>query len=222
VPNLRTVHHRLNKEALPCSRTIQFELGVRESNVNLPRTRRLYLIVLSVCAATAAANPARHRHEDTAACALDRVHEHVREQFARFGPQSAHREYFGFVYLFDGRVASAVARGNACRSDDHCITRIDRAARAIPRGAKLLGEWHTHPTSSGSRALSADDVRGARHYRHIPCYQAYYSTPRGEIYTWNVTQTSVTSAMATRVHLGNLSDTPRLPDQLRLARTASW
>jgi hypothetical protein len=190
--------------------------------VNLLRTRSFHFIAIAFFAATAAAGPSDHRHEAAVACALDRVHDHVREQFAEFGPQSTHREYFGFVYFFDGKVASAVARGKECRSVDRCITRIDLAARAIPKGARLLGEWHTHPTSSGSRALSADDVRGARHYRHIPCYQAYYSTPRGEIYTWNVTQTSVTSAMATRVHLGNLSDTPRLPDQLRLARTASW
>jgi hypothetical protein len=75
--------------------------------------------------------------------------------------------------------------------------------------------------NNGSRALSADDVRGARRYRHIPCYQAYYSTPRGEICTWNVAQASVQSAMATRVHLGNLSDTPRLPDLPRLAHVKS-
>jgi hypothetical protein len=153
---------------------------------------------------------------------LDRVHDHVRDQFAQFGPLSTNREYFGFIYLFDDQVVSAVVRGKECRGADRCITRIDVAARAIPKGARLLGEWHTHPMSTGSRALSADDVRGARRYRHIPCYQAYYSTPRGEIYMWNVAQTSVPSAMATRVHLGNLSDTPRLPDLQRVARAVPW
>jgi hypothetical protein len=176
------------------------------------------LIVFAACAATAAAAPPVRQHEDSAACALDRVHEHVREQFSQFGPLSTHREYFGFIYLFDGQVESAVVRSRVCRSDDRCVTRTDGAARAIPKGARLLGEWHTHPTSSGSRALSADDVRGARMHRHIPCYQAYYSTPRGEIYRWNVAQTSVPAAMATRVHVGNLSDTPPLPDRQRLAR----
>lgn len=198
------------------------ELGVRESNVKLPRALRLHFTALVLFAATAAAGSPDSRHEATAACALDRVHGHVRDQFAQFGPQSANREYFGFIYLFDDQVASAVVRGKECRSADRCITRIDAAARAIPKGAKLLGEWHTHPMSSGSSALSADDVRGARHYRHIPCYEAYYSTPRGEIYMWNVTRTSVPSAMATRVHLGNLSDSPRLPDLQRVARAAPW
>ena len=58
-----------------------------------------------------------------------------------------------------------------------------------------------HPSSVGSRALSADDVRGARRHRHIPCYQAYYSTPLGETYAWDVDQCSVMGTRATRRRL---------------------
>jgi hypothetical protein len=141
-------------------------------------------------------------------CDLDAVHDHVHEQFARFGPMSFNREYFGYIYSSDGKIASAVVRSNECRGDDRCFTNTTGAARAIPKHARLLGEWHTHPLRVGSRALSADDVRGAHQLRHIPCYQAYYSTPRGEIYAWNITQTSVTTAMSTRLHLGNFFAEP--------------
>jgi hypothetical protein len=164
----------------------------------------LSLIFSAACAATALANHASHRAH--AECAVLAVHEHVREQFARFGPLSVDREYFGFIYLSEGKVASAVVRGNECRAGDRCIIDIAGAARAIPPRARVLGEWHTHPAKAGSRALSADDVRGARQHRHISCYQAYYSTPQGDIYAWDITQTSVPTAMATRVHLGRLSD----------------
>jgi hypothetical protein len=184
--------------------------------VNLPRT--LSFLVFILFAAIAAADPADSRREATAACAFYPVHEHVREQFAQFGPLSTNREYFGFIYLFDGKLASAVARGHECRSEDRCITRIAGAARAIPKGAQLLGEWHTHPKSNGSRSLSADDVHGARHHHRIPCYQAFYSTPRGELYAWDVAQSSVSAAMATRVHLGNLSDARRVNDAMRVAQ----
>ena len=166
----------------------------------------LGLIFSAACAATALANHARHRTHAAAQCAVVAIHEHVREQFARFGPLSLDREYFGFIYLSDGKIASAVVRGNECRTVDRCIIDIAGAARAIPPRARVLGEWHTHPAKVGSRALSADDVRGARRHRHISCYQAYYSTPQGDIYAWDITQTSVPTAMATRVHLGRLSD----------------
>jgi hypothetical protein len=150
------------------------------------------------------------------------VREHVREQFALFGPKSDHREYFG--YRLEGKLASAVVRGKDCRSTDRCVVNIAGAARAIPRGARLLGEWHTHP-SIGSHMLSTDDVRSVRQFRRIPCYQAFYSTPRGDIYAWDVKQTSVPAAMATRSHLGNLADVelppleskPRIDTRGRLA-----
>ncbi len=166
----------------------------------------LGLIFSAACAATALANHGSHRTHAAAQCAVVAVQEHVREQFARFGPLSVDREYFGFIYLSEGKVASAVVRGNECRTGDRCVIDIAGAARAIPPRAKVLGEWHTHPAKAGSRALSADDVRGARHHRHISCYQAYYSTPQGDIYAWDVTQSSVPAAMATRVHVGRLSD----------------
>jgi hypothetical protein len=170
-------------------------------------------------AATAMANHPGVRDHAPADCATVAVHEHVREQFARFGPLSIDREYFGFIYLSGGNVASAVVRGNECRTGDRCIIDIAGAARAIPPRARVLGEWHTHPAKVGSRALSADDVRGAGHHRHIPCYQAYYSTPQGDIYAWDVTRTSVPAAMASRVHLGRMPDRSALRDVPHLAQT---
>lgn len=167
------------------------------------RARLVLGFVLFVSGAAALAGDHTHSHATPAACAPAALQAHVREQFALFGPQSSHREYFGFVYLFDGKLASAVVRGKDCRSTDRCVVNIAGAARAIPRGARLLGEWHTHP-DIGSHMLSTDDVRSVQQFRRIPCYQAFYSTPRGDMYSWDVKQTSVPAAMATRVHLGKL------------------
>ena len=136
-------------------------------------------------------------------CPVAEVTDHVRELFARFGPQSSSREYFGFVFRLDGKIESAVVRSSKCTSDDRCTTNTAGAARAIPRGARVLGEWHTHPAATGSRGLSAEDVRGARNNRHIPCYRAYYSTPAGDIYAWDAGQSSVPTAMNSREHVGN-------------------
>ena len=72
----------------------------------------------------------------------------------------------------------------------------------------MLGEWHTHPLVDGSRNLSVQDVRGAFHNRHIRCYTAFYSAPNGDIYRWDVSQTSVPTAMNTREYLGNHHDPP--------------
>lgn len=163
--------------------------------------RSLVGCFLAACAAIAAADARLDPHEATTHCAADALHDHVREQFARFVPLSSDREYFGFIYLLDGKISSAVARGHECRGRDRCMISTAAAARALPKRARVLGEWHTHPSSIGSRALSADDVRGARRHRHIPCYQAYYSTPHGEIYAWDVGQTSVAGAMSTRRRL---------------------
>src|SRR5262245_15197253 len=121
----------------PCSRTSSIQTVIRESDVNrLIRSSTAALVRAALgffmFAATAAANPSTD-------CELDAVHEHVREQFANFGPLSSRREYFGFIYLFDGRIASAVVRGSECRNGDRCTVNTAGAARAIPKGARLLG-----------------------------------------------------------------------------------
>ena len=148
--------------------------------------------------------------EAVSQCPVAEVTDHVREQFARFGPQSASHEYFGFVYRLNGRIESAVIRSSRCTSADRCTTNTAGAARAIPGGARVLGEWHTHPTTTGSRTLSAEDVRGAFRNRRIRCYTAFYSTPNGDIYRWDTNQTSVPTAMNTRKYVGNHHDAPAL------------
>jgi proteasome lid subunit RPN8/RPN11 len=134
-------------------------------------------------------------------CLRDAVEAHVREQFTIYGPKSASHEYFGFVYLQDGIIASAVTRSRPCRAAK-CIVDSSEALRSMPRSAKVLGEWHTHP-HGGSTELSRDDVRGAYNNRHISCYMAFYSTPEGAIYGWNPKQMSVPVAMASRTRVGN-------------------
>jgi len=128
---------------------------------------------------------------------------HVQEQFTIYGPQSQKREYFGFIYRVDGELASAVVRSSECGAAARCIINTAPAARSVPRGAKVLGEWHTHPHWSGSRALSMMDVKGARQNVHIRCYSAFYSGPTGAIYRWDPASTSVPVAMATRTFVGN-------------------
>jgi len=138
----------------------------------------------------------------TPVCPLEEMDAHVRQQMLQYGPQSLKREFFGFIYMKDEIISSAVASGNECRSSDHCPTSTVPAAAQIPKGAKVLGEWHTHPRQ-GSSMLSMDDVRGAHANGRIRCYVAYYGKPDGEIYAWDPEQTSVPTAMASRVPIGN-------------------
>lgn len=125
------------------------------------------------------------------------------EQFSIYGPLSTDREYFGFVYRHEGVIASAISRGSVCRWTQACEVNTRIAAALIPKGAKVLGEWHTHPHATGSQGLSAEDVRGANSNLHIRCYRAFYSKSNGEIYSWNLEATLVQAAMASSVGLGN-------------------
>ena len=134
---------------------------------------------------------------------------HVQEQFRLYGPKSQNREYFGFIYRVDEELASAVVRGSECSASVSCIVNTGPAARRVPRGAKVLGEWHTHPHRIGSRGLSMTDVSGARQNVHIRCYSAYYSGPNGAIYRWDPASTSVPVAMATRTFVGNYAVTEK-------------
>jgi hypothetical protein len=136
-------------------------------------------------------------------CLRKEVEAHVREQFAIYGPQSAQHEYFGFVYLHNGVIGSAVTRSRTC-SASKCVLDSAEALQSIPRPATVLGEWHTHP-HGGSPSLSKHDVRGAYNNRHIGCYFAFYSTPAGDIYAWDPHRVSVPVAMASREPVGNYS-----------------
>jgi hypothetical protein len=151
-----------------------------------------------------AANPLALAGEATpAACFEDEVLLHVRTQFAIYGPRSSQYEYFGFIYRKDGRVDSAVTHDFGCRGQTECVVNTGFALKRIPKGAKVLGEWHTHPHFHGSDALSMEDVRGAQANRHIRCYTAFYSSPDGDIYRWNLDAPTVAAAMASRTRLGN-------------------
>ena len=134
-------------------------------------------------------------------CLRKKVEAHVRQQFAIYGPQSADREYFGFIYLHNGVIGSAITRSHTCQSAK-CVVDSSEALALIPRPATVLGEWHTHP-HGGSPSLSQHDVRGAYSNRHISCYLAFYSTPSGHIYAWNPNLISVPVAMASRTPVGN-------------------
>jgi hypothetical protein len=137
-----------------------------------------------------------------AGCFEEEVLLHVRAQFAKYGPRSDRNEYFGFIYRKDDRIESAVTYGSDCRGQTDCTTNPAFARARIPHGARVLGEWHTHPRI-GARELSMDDVSGAHANRHIRCYAAFYSSPDGEIYRWSVDSTSVPAAMASLTPIGN-------------------
>jgi hypothetical protein len=77
------------------------------------------------------------------------------------------------------------------------------AAMRVPAGAKVLGEWHTHPRTNGSQRLSLEDVRGANANRHIRCYRAFFSTPTGEVLTWDIRTDDVRAAMTSARRLAN-------------------
>jgi len=118
-------------------------------------------------------------------CHRAAVHAHVTLQIGIYGPLSIDREYFGFVYLHEGTIGSAVVRGKPCPRSFECGVNTTAAAASIPRGAKVLGEWHTHP-KGGSETLSAEDVSGAYANRHIRCYVAFLGLPDGEIFAWDI------------------------------------
>ena len=140
--------------------------------------------------------------DEPAECFTDEVQAHVIEQYGIYGPQSRTHEYFGFIYRYEGVIASAITRSSECK-DEHCTLDTAAAARLIPRGSRVLGEWHTHPHENGSRSLSKEDVRGARNNGHIRCYRAFFSQPDGKIFGWDPQRTSVPSAMASLAPLGN-------------------
>src|SRR5262245_40062045 len=144
--------------------------------MNLIRRLSLAILILSMAIAG-------HATDLAADCSQAAVEDHVREQFALYGPRSGKHEYFGFVYVHEGVIGSAVTRSRACPKG-RCVVNSAQAIGLVPRAARLLGEWHTHPRD-GSRSLSNDDVRGAYGNRHIRCYRAFYSTPSGEIYRWS-------------------------------------
>jgi hypothetical protein len=141
-------------------------------------------------------------------CTRESLLEHVAGQFRLYGPQSIRNEYFGFIYRDAGILKSAVVKSGECRADQ-CTVDSAGAARQIPKGAKVLGEWHTHPRQTGSRGLSMVDVRGALNNSGIRCYAAFYGAPDGRIYEWKPTSTSVPTAMASRVLIGNYAEDPQ-------------
>jgi len=160
------------------------------------------LLAMGIGVACAGEGP-DYRTTAAAECPQDAVDTHVLEQFETYGPRSKDREYFGFIYLFKSEFRSAVVHGSSCPGPYTCAVNSAKAAPQIPAGAKVLGEWHTHPHSSKARQLSADDVRGAQNNRHIRCYAAYYSQPDGDVYAWDPFKTSVPTAMNSRVLIGN-------------------
>jgi hypothetical protein len=133
-------------------------------------------------------------------CRRPEVEEHVLEQLQRYLKLSDSREYFGFIYWSGNKVESAVVQGNTCPDAAECGVDTRAAAAKIPRQAKVLGEWHTHPRA-GSRILSADDVRGAHANRRIRCYSAFYATADGRMFRWDPDESSVPAAMASRERL---------------------
>src|SRR5262245_64777646 len=139
-------------------------------------------------------------------CDSAAISAHVIGQLAIYGPRSRQHEYFGFIYRVDGLLASAVVRSSVCRGPDDCMVDTKGAAERIPRGAKVLGEWHTHPHNLGVGRLSIEDVRGAQHNAHIRCYTPYYAASNGRYYTWDPRSSSVPVAMALRIELGNYWD----------------
>ena len=163
------------------------------------------IVTFAFCLSTGAAWSADLAPTSQTDCGRESLLEHVAGQFQIYGPQSTRDEYFGFIYRRAGVIECAVVKSGECRGDK-CTLDSARAARQIPKGAKVLGEWHTHRRLTGSRGLSVEDVRGALSNSGIRCYAAFYSAPDGRIYEWKPTSTSVPTAMASRVLVGNYDE----------------
>jgi hypothetical protein len=168
-----------------------------------PRTTAFLSCLIAVSAWSGGSPPTSQT-----TCTRESLLEHVVGQFRLYGPQSTRNEHFGFIYRDAGILRSAVVKSSECRADK-CTLDSAVAARQIPKGAKVLGEWHTHPRETGSRSLSIEDVRGALNNSGIRCYAAFYSVPDGRIYEWKPASTSVPTAMASRVLIGNYAEDPQ-------------
>ena len=163
------------------------------------------LIRLSLILTVAACAACTHPNYFSPACTNPGLDDHVRQEFAVYGPQSGNREYFAFIYEQQGSFGSAVVRGKECRGSEQCTVDPRGAVALIPKGASVVGEWHTHPRI-GSPSLSSLDVRAAHHNRHLSCYTPYYSNPVGDIYAWNPELDSVPTAMYSRVLIGTYGE----------------
>jgi hypothetical protein len=163
---------------------------------------RVVCVLLAFATASEAQEASGYRMEAARNCLRDVIDAHVRAQFAKYGPLSRDREYFGFIFSVEGVIGSAVIHGRSCPNPNSCSIDTGKVAPLIPKGARVLGEWHSHPQASKAGLLSVEDLRGARANRHIRCYAAYYSQPNGNIYAWDPVQILVPNAMASRVLIG--------------------
>lgn len=159
----------------------------------LRRSMTVALVLVAPCAVA---------HPDAGCPAPEALLDHVMLQFELYGPRSTDREFFGFIYRHDGVIGSAVIRGRRCPDPGNCMIDITPAKKRIPRGAKVLGEWHTH-VRDGSRFLSSLDVKGAYANRNIRCYVAFYSQPDGVVRSWNPNASSVPIAMNSALQVGS-------------------
>jgi hypothetical protein len=169
----------------------------------------LRFVVAGLCV-TAYAEGEQETTADSA-CWRAEVLAHVREQMRLYGPLSRKHEYFGFIYWDGQAVKSSVVRGSACNTSFACSVHSRGALEGLPRGVKVLGEWHTHPNSDSSNGLSAGDVRGAWNNRKIRCYTAFYAASNGRFYSWDPASASVAVAMQSRVLLGNYREQVKGP-----------
>ena len=144
-------------------------------------------------------------------CFRGEVLAHVQQQFAQFGPLSVEHEYFGFIYRNNERIESAVTRSSKCLRGN-CLIDTARALKLVPKGSKVLGEWHTHPRN-GSAQLSTQDVLGARNNKQIRCYLPFYSGPDGVIFSWNPASSSVPVAMQSRRAIGSYTENGAAPSR---------
>jgi len=158
-------------------------------------------LTLTLAACSACTHPAYF----SPACGNPQLDDHVRREFEVYGPQSGNHEYFGFIYELQGSFGSAVVRGHDCRDPERCVVDPAGAVAQIPKGANVVGEWHTHP-HIGAPGLSSLDVRAAHHNRHLNCYTPYYSNPSGDIYAWNPALDSVPTAMSSRMLIGTYGE----------------
>lgn len=128
------------------------------------------------------------------------------EQFHIYGPQSARFEHFAFVYWLDG-VLSQSHISARCTNSYACTINPARSLNEIPKRAKLLAEWHTHP-HDGARTLSIHDVQGAHAIgeqvrKYGRDYRAYYSDPAGHVFRWDTTTRDTLAANRSRVQIGS-------------------
>jgi len=105
---------------------------------------------------------------------VDPIKEVLRAVMEEAIPLSEHFEYAGVIYEKDGKIHYTPPATNKERADVKVTVKY-------PKGAKLLGLYHTHPKGKYSEIISETDINVAKELG-IPYYMGHFETGDVKVY----------------------------------------